>query len=69
MTRLFEWLGSIMFLVALIEFVPNPKKALETIPEVLAMNPKIVNGRLVMPTKGVKGERLRKNATQKTTKY
>jgi hypothetical protein len=48
--RIFEWLGSIMFLVALIEFIPNPKKALKSIPEVLATNPKIVNGHLVIPS-------------------
>jgi len=56
MPRLFEWLGSLMFLVALIEFIPNPRKALETIPSVLSTNVHITNGRLtlVKPKKGTK---------------
>lgn len=60
MPRISEWLGSIMFLVALIVFVPNPRKALESIPNILAMNPKIVNGHLVMPTKVTEKQRTRK---------
>ncbi len=49
MPRIIEWFGSLMFIVALIEFAPNPKKALQSIPDVLSMNPKMVNGHLVMP--------------------
>ena len=44
--RIIDWLGSLMFFVALIEFIPNPKKALESIPGILAANPRIVNGHL-----------------------
>lgn len=65
MQRIIEWLGSLMFLVALIEFIPNPRKALESIPQVLATNPKMVNGHLVLPkrqtkeTSGAKAAKLR----------
>jgi len=48
MPRIFEWLGSLMFLVALLEFIPNPKKALQSIPDVLATNPRMVNGHLIL---------------------
>jgi len=64
MPKIFEWLGSIMFLVALIEFIPNPRKALESIPQVLATNPKIVNGRLVLPKVNGNGEKKAKNPEQ-----
>lgn len=57
MPRLIEWLGSLMFLVALIEFVPNPKRALNSIPEVLSANPKIIKGHLVMPKARVERKR------------
>ncbi len=49
MPRIFEWLGGLMFLIALMEFAPNPKKALQSIPEVLKANPIMVNNHLVMP--------------------
>lgn len=39
--RIFEWLGSLMMIVALIEFVPNPKKAISNIPGVLQTNIRI----------------------------
>ena len=61
MVKIFEWLGGLMFLVALIEFVPNPKKALEEAHAVLVSpSPRIVNGHLVLPrnqTKNAKAER------------
>ncbi len=49
MPRIFEWLGGLMFLIALMEFLPNPKKALQSIPEVLNANPIMINNHLVMP--------------------
>lgn len=49
MTRIFEWLGGLMFLIALAEFAPNPKKALQSITTVLKANPIMVNNHLVMP--------------------
>lgn len=49
--RVLEWLGGIMFLIALLEFVPNPRKALESIPNALSLSPKMVNGHLVLPKK------------------
>ncbi len=48
MTRLIEWLGSIMFLIAIVEFVPNPKKALSTITDTLSSNVRIENNHLVV---------------------
>ncbi len=49
MPRIFEWLGGLMFLIALMEFAPNPKKALQSIPEVLKANPVMLGNHLVMP--------------------
>jgi hypothetical protein len=48
MARLTEWLGSIMFFVALIEFVPNPKKAIDSIYDTLSTNVRIEGGHLVL---------------------
>ncbi len=48
MTRLIEWLGSIMFLVAILEFVPNPRKALSTITDTLAQSVRIEKNHLVL---------------------
>ena len=50
--RIFEWFGGLMMIVALMEFIPNPKKALQNIPEVLATNAKMVNGHLVISRDG-----------------
>lgn len=36
--KIFEWLGSLMMVVALVEFVPNPKKAIQSITGVLQTN-------------------------------
>jgi hypothetical protein len=47
--RLIEWVGSLMFLVALIDFAASPKRALQSIPQILATNPKMVHGHLVIP--------------------
>jgi hypothetical protein len=48
--KLMEWIGSLMFMVALIDFASNPRKALESIPDVLARSPRIENGRMVIRT-------------------
>ena len=46
--RIIEWLGSIMLLAAFIEFAASPRKALESISEVLTTNPRIENGHMVL---------------------
>jgi hypothetical protein len=48
MQRVAEWLGSIMFLIALIEFLPHPKKALEEITNVLSTNVRYEQGKLAL---------------------
>lgn len=48
MSRLIEWLGSIMFLIAVLEFLPNPKKALNTISDALSTNVRIESNHLVL---------------------
>lgn len=48
MSRIIEWIGSIMFIVAIIEFVPHPKKALETIMSTLSSNVRIEKNHLVL---------------------
>lgn len=53
-----------MLLVALLEFIPHPRKALESIPEVLATNPLIVSGHMTLPKQSGK----RAIETQKSTK-
>jgi len=56
--RIFEWLGSLMMIIALIEFVPNPKKAISSIPEVLATNVHMDKHHLVLQkTEGTKAKR------------
>ena len=45
---MFEWLGSIMMLVALIEFAQNPKKAVQSIPGVLQTNVQMEGTHLVL---------------------
>ena len=39
MMRILEWLGGVMFLIALLDFVPSPKKAIQSIDSVLKSNP------------------------------
>jgi len=39
MIRILEWLGGVMFLIALLDFVPSPRKAIESIDAVLRTNP------------------------------
>ena len=52
MLKIFEFLGGAMVLVALIEFIPSPKKALEEVHRVLVSpSPRIVNNHLVLPEK------------------
>jgi len=46
--RLIEWLGSIMFFVAVMEFLPNPRKALDTISDTLSTNVRIESNHLVL---------------------
>jgi hypothetical protein len=46
--KIFEWLGSLMMVVALIEFVPNPKKAIQSIPGVLQNNVRMSGNHLVL---------------------
>ncbi len=60
MMRLIEWLGSIMFLIAILEFVPNPKKALSTITDTLSSNVRIEANRLVL--KGHQSNRVSREA-------
>lgn len=58
MLKIFEFLGGVMILVALIEFLPNPKKALEEAHRVLVSpSPRIVNNHLVLPGKKLMRER------------
>jgi len=46
--KIFEWLGGVMMIIALLEFVPNPKKAIQSIPEVLATNVHMNGNHLVL---------------------
>jgi len=39
MIRILEWLGGLMFLIALLDFVPSPKKAIQSIDAVIRANP------------------------------
>lgn len=52
MLKIFEFIGGVMFLVALIEFLPSPRRALEETQRVLVSpSPKIVGGHLVLPAR------------------
>lgn len=60
MTRIVDWLGGLMFLIALIEFGANPKAALKSIPETLSTSVGFAsNGHLVLygPTKLLKARK------------
>lgn len=59
MQKIVEWLGSIMFLVALIEFLPHPKKALEEITDVLSTNVRYEQGKLALTKPGTAHHRVR----------
>lgn len=48
--RIFEWLGGLMMIVALVEFIPNPKKAIQSITSVLATNVRMEGNHLAMPS-------------------
>lgn len=46
--KLIEWLGGVMMLVALIEFIPNPRRAIRSISEVLFTNVRMAGNHLVL---------------------
>ena len=56
--RIFEWLGSLMMIVALLEFVPNPKKAIQSIPSVLATNVRMEGNHLAVHSPKSNGRKL-----------
>jgi len=50
MLKIFEFLGGVMVLAALVDFIPNPKRAMMDAHSVLvAPSPRFVNGHLVVP--------------------
>jgi hypothetical protein len=52
MIKLFESLLGLAFLVAAIQFIVNPSKAIESINDVIySLNPKIINGHLAIKGK------------------
>lgn len=51
MFKIFEFLGGVMFLVATIQFVASPKKALdETYRVLVSPAPRIVHGHMTLPS-------------------
>lgn len=46
--KLIEWLGGVMMLVALIEFISSPQKTMRSISEVLSTNLQIAGNHLIL---------------------
>ncbi len=46
--KISEWLGSLILIVALMEFIPNPRKAIESIPGVLQTNVRMSGNHLML---------------------
>jgi hypothetical protein len=52
MFKIFEFLGGVMFLVATIQFIVSPRKALqETYDVLVSPSPRMAKGHLVLPQK------------------